>query len=190
MHSAQFGQTVYGGEFDWKTGILTVTWAKVAAADAGWTVYGTYGYGARFITQFFDHFPDDAEVVAKIKANFCPAVFVYDNALYQGKTYMQFSSGSFQTSLYVAQADVEAGVELTWDNVMSWLRSIDAYIVYELKTPTEIQLTPQQILSLDGENALWSDCGETTVNGPTEPKYRDAQQDARIAALESAMLNA
>ena len=58
-------------------------------------------------------------------------------------------------------------------------------ICYKVAAPEEIQLTPQQILSVSGENNLWSDTGETTVNGPNSPKI----MENRIAALEAAIAN-
>lgn len=64
-------------------------------------------------------------------------------------------------------------------------------LVYET---TDIQSTakimPVEILSMPGENTAWSDCGEVTVKGPMDAKHREAQQNARIAALEAAILNA
>lgn len=186
---AKFGQTVYGGEFDWETGKLMATWAKVVAADIGWYAYGAYEFGAQFITQHFDYFPDNAGAVAKVKANFCPAVFIHDAAPYQGKTFLLFSSGTSQTSLMVAQEDVGAGVELTLNNVKNWLNSIGAYIVYELKTPTEIQLTPQQMPELlKGVNDVWCDTGETELVYIADNQlYIDQKIGASTAALNALM---
>lgn len=63
-------------------------------------------------------------------------------------------------------------------------------LVYETTETTGADIAPCEILSLDGPNIVWSDCGDVTVKGPMDAKHREAQQNARIAALEAAALNA
>lgn len=48
----------------------------------------------------------------------------------------------------------------------TWLSNNDVYICYELATPTETQLTPQEVKSLLGGNNIYHDC-----NGDTKITY-------------------
>ena len=51
------------------------------------------------------------------------------------------------------------------------------------------QLTPHEILGLSGVNTLHSTTGNTEVSGRANPTAMFAEQEARIAALEAALLN-
>lgn len=49
--------------------------------------------------------------------------------------------------------------------------TIGAQVVYKLATPTEIQLTPQEITTLAGENNIWADAnGEITLTYQAVPE--------------------
>lgn len=48
-------------------------------------------------------------------------------------------------------------------SLKSYLSSHNLQICYELATPIEITLTPQQITALLGQNVIWSDGGNVTV---------------------------
>ena len=87
-------------------------------------------------------------------------------------------------TVYGGTVDIVSGV-LTVDraNIPSyngetitepWLSSMDEYtpgatpttgaqVVYKLATPLTYQLTPQQVLTLVGQNVVWSDGGDVTV---------------------------
>ena len=51
------------------------------------------------------------------------------------------------------------------------------------------QLTPHEIIGKPGTNTLQSSTGNTEVSGKTDPSAAFAEQEARIAALEAALLN-
>lgn len=58
-----------------------------------------------------------------------------------------------------------------------------AQVLYELATPTEIQLTPQEIRTLLGKNNVWSDAGSMAVEYPADTKsYIDNKIAEAIAA--------
>lgn len=48
--------------------------------------------------------------------------------------------------------------------------TIGAQVVYKLATPTEIQLTSQEVRTLLGENNIWSDAGSMAVEYPADTK--------------------
>ena len=56
-------------------------------------------------------------------------------------------------------------------------------IAYEIGTPYTIQLTPQQILAISGTNTLYTDSGDTTVSGPTDPVWLTQQIINAIVSL-------
>ena len=87
-YTAEFGQMVYGGTLDWKTGVLTVTHGQIAA------------YAGESL----------------------PGAWISDRDVY--------APGTAPTT--------------------------GAQVVYELATPTAIQLTPQQIAALPGLNTLFT----------------------------------
>ena len=55
--------------------------------------------------------------------------------------------------------------------------------------PIKHQLTPREILGKPGTNTLKSNFGDTEVSGRADPAAAFAEQEARIAALEAALLN-
>ena len=52
------------------------------------------------------------------------------------------------------------------NSINEWLQSNPVQICYQLETPITYQLTPQQLITLKGQNNLWAD-----TNGTTEIKF-------------------
>lgn len=203
QYTAQFGQTIYGGEHYWKTGKLTKAIHGIAFtgsetfAREKWCDYG--------------YEPVISTAILEKRANYVntnSSKVLTNNTHFTNLGTTQIVSGKYGNgvgiygestwtkiffrvprSVYGATtSNTDAELLTLWKN---WLAAQSAAgtpltVVYDLYTPEEIQLTPQQILSLDGVNNLWSDCGKTTVNGPNSPKV----MENRIAALEAAILNA
>ena len=56
--------------------------------------------------------------------------------------------------------------------------------MYELETPVSYQLTPTEIKTLLGDNAIWADTGDTTVDYRADPTlYINKAIAAAVAAL-------
>ena len=117
-YTAALPETIYGGELDWNTGVLTVTHGQIASY-AGETL---------------------------------PGEWISDR------------------DVYAPDATPTTG----------------AQVAYKLADPYTIQLTPQQIDALSGVNTLYTDSGDTTVSGRTDPVWMTQSLIDRIAALESA----
>ena len=184
--TAQFGQTIYGGSYDWNAGKLIVThnW-QIFNGEEDWeylSIGVLYPYFAFKIGEYgyvkngkykCSHFANDDYLTSAVPAyNVCCVL----------------NSTGYKDSRLIIRPSLEIAADLTqWKTYLAAQAAAGTpvVVVYELETPITIQLTPQQILSLDGENNLWSDCGETTVNGPNSPKVLEN----RIAALEAAMAN-
>jgi hypothetical protein len=71
-------------------------------------------------------------------------------------------SGNNSPSVYIRQAEALLGVT-TSTELKSWFADNPATVVYPLAAPITYQLTPQQISSLPGQNTIWSDTGDVTV---------------------------
>jgi len=58
-----------------------------------------------------------------------------------------------------------------------------AQVVYQLSTPITYTLTPQEIRTLLGENNLWADTGDTTVEYRADTKLYIDKKFAELQAL-------
>lgn len=61
-------------------------------------------------------------------------------------------------------------------------------IVYELEEPYTIQLEPQEIIAIKGQNILYTDAAQISVLGRVDTMYQLSQIIDRIAALEAAII--
>lgn len=107
--TADFGQTVYGGSYDWQTGVLTVTQGCIENYDG--------------------------------------------------------------------EAVPEGWISSTGE------LSQGAQVVYLLEDPESIQLTPQELFALSGENVLYSNTGDTAVTGKADPTIMVERLTNAILAL-------
>lgn len=125
---------------------------------------------------------------------------------YQGDTY----TADFGQTVYGGTLDWNTGVLTATHGQIAayageslpgaWISDRDVYadgampttgaqVVYELATPTTIQLTPQEIAALEGLNTLYSSTGDTAVAGRTDMGWLTQSIMDRLAALESAAVN-
>ena len=69
------------------------------------------------------------------------------------------------------------------ESYRAWLAENNLQVVYELANPVEYQLTPQEVRTLLGENNIWSDGGDMSVEYPADTKtYIDNKIAEAIAA--------
>ncbi len=69
----------------------------------------------------------------------------------------------------------------------TWFTSNPTQISYLLATPITYQLTPQEILTLLGQNNIWADTGDVEVSYPADTKL---YIERRIAEAVANALNA
>ena len=121
---------------------------------------------------------------------------------YRGDTY----TADFGQTVYGGTLDWNTGVLMVeWGLISSyagealpgeWISDRDVYstgatpttgaqIVYNLATPTTIQLTTQEIKAIKGINTLYSNAQELTVIGRVDTMYQLSKLAERVAALES-----
>lgn len=155
----QLGQTVYGGTLDVTQGVLTVDRAMVDLGTLNWTKQTTYGFYSTGLQTLIKN-PSSNSVLPNIV---CAAKVTSTwNDLATGGTgtnYISVSSG------YLGIADSRDIDSTTFKAAMSGVM-----LVYELATPITIQLTPQQMTTLLGQNNVWSDAGDTEVEYRADTK--------------------
>lgn len=176
---APFGQTVYRGNFDWNTGMLTIEWAfeEIIAVQA----VTSPGYAVVRTKNNVDHNG------GKTVAGYC--------SHYKGGLW---SSAYPDNYMYAAN---EQGFTVSDRTHFSTKASADEYLAaqkaagtpvqvcYRLKTPIEVQLTKQEIKALSGVNTFQSSTGDTTVSGLANPAAVIEDLLTRISALEAAVVN-
>lgn len=149
-----FGQSVYGGSYNWKTGELTVDRVKVVLS-------GNFGAdGNQFYTPIAEPaLASDASyncICSHYPSRTRNQVYSYANT--EGYLGCSASRG------YIRVVD-NARFNGDASAFNAWLAENNIDVVYQLDNPKTIQLTPQEILALSGVNTLYTDTGNTTVSG-------------------------
>ena len=146
---------VYGGTLNVKTGVLTITHRGFDGGDLSWTkVTGnnyrnfyhpntpTALYGANLKTVISSQYKSESNNTATSSA---------DNYVW--------IRGS-ETSNEIAVKDTSKA-NMTGAEFQTAMTGVT--FVYELKTPTTVQLTPTEVATLLGVNNIFSDTGTTTI---------------------------
>ena len=156
----QLGQTIYGGTLDLLTGVLTVDKGFVeydGSNDETWYSYDPDNYDSLcFIPP---------PIVNKEIGNSLSICNRFANVLVawgaggDGK-YGVFSDHTTLARFYFRQPNANVSTIPQWK---AWLGENPVTVVYPLATPTTIPLTPTQISTLQGQNNVWADSGDVTV---------------------------
>lgn len=149
--------TVYGGTLDVTKGILTVDRAFVTwNGSEDWVLSGGKKVrGNIYALQNLIKRPASAsEVLEGLQASYLTAQT--DNATYQGTIGI-----SCQTNGVVGIT--LTGEATTVDAVKAYLAEHPLQVVYPLATPQTYTLTPTEIKTLLGENRIYADAGDATV---------------------------
>lgn len=161
--TVQLGQTVYGGTVDVTTGVMTVTDTMVDLGSLTWGFRDVYG-GFFHSGGLTDSAADSSVCIcssyrnawggsAFIQNNDC-VVFVNANgnggAITGGASYKHI----ILTDRRFTDA---ASLKAALSGVM---------LCYKLATPQTIQLTPEQLTTLKGQNNVWSDADSVSVEYP------------------------
>lgn len=144
----QIGSTVYGGEYDAKTGVFTVTHGISTFKglnEEGWNISGE-GTSRRFRIEL-----NGSNNTQSISDRFS---WVSSNSGVWGK----FRIASNQLLLLdntSVMTDVSA--------LKTWLSNNNASFVYPLAEPFDIPLGGINLLAQEGQNNIFADCGDTTL---------------------------
>lgn len=166
--------TVYGGTLDVLTGVLTVTHGKIIYdGSETWTSLGEGYYRA----------------LSSMKLGFNNSTSLCDKFPFTSSASIpgiQLGYANNSTpSVYIRQAEALIGVT-TADELKSWLAANPVEVVYPLAELITYQLTPEIITSLIGQNNIWVDCGDISIE--LENFYSDIQNEITTNLNENTLL--
>lgn len=145
--------TVYGGEVDIVSGVLTVDRAIIDLGERTW------GLWASATDQFIC---EPISGMAQKAYNSDLSKFVATNIAKKPQSASWSGMGNWHFGIYQNRIVVLADTTLSdFKTKMSGQK-----MVYELAAPQTYQLTPTQVLTLLGENNVWSDTGNITLEYP------------------------
>lgn len=147
----QIGSTVYGGEYDAITGVLTATHQYFefdGSADENWSIIGS-GDERRFGYNTGVSMTDASTAITNYLS------YLYGN---------RGSWGTFTiaNNTYIICHDNQSNFSTVGD-FTTYLSNNTLQLVGKLATPTTIQLPTANIETLLGENNVWADTGDTTL---------------------------
>lgn len=163
-YSVNLPQTVYGGQVDVVSGVLTIDRAYHAFNGtedwnkSGSALNGYYTYHLRDAVSadekakpYGTAISDKFELVKNATAYFQSyGKFLVDNAF------------NFNVNPSEGVTDVAS--------FKTWLSTTPVEVCYELATPITIQLTPQEVSTLYGPNTVYADSGDVAVEYPADTK--------------------
>jgi hypothetical protein len=157
-YTQSLGGTYYGGTYDFSTGKLTIDKGYVDLGSFNWTKHPTIEGGFFCIPS--DDFAYDITVGYNSYAlAICSHYNYVQNRLYADNTISMYYD-DYPTSKFSRIFAVDKGKYATMDASQFKTAMSGVQLVYELATPTVIDLTPTQISALVGDNAMWTD-GDT-----------------------------
>lgn len=180
VFNAQIGQMIYGGRMDWNTGKLYCNLCKITFDGV------TLGRKVDRTDPGVTHYAyiDAANMPYPIK----PYGLCISNKT-TGTIMLVLGFGLPKSLTGCVPGDDVLTVAAKYNAVFkAWYDAGDPLeFVYEIAEPFVIQLTPKQILALQGANTFYGDGDTITVEG-RQPKHIAIEE--RVAALEALMLNA
>ena len=155
-----FGQTVYGGSVDVKTGTLTVTHYMITDLEDKTLIYASQnddGYVV-YISPSVNNLP--ANKVSFGMSN------VFSTKIGQGKIGRLAVADN---AIYFVLPKVELS---SYDiaSAKTWLAEKNVQIYYALATPQTYQLSNAQLSTLLGVNNIWADTGDISVTYTSKSK--------------------
>ena len=174
--------TVYGGTLDVTTGVLTVTHKLgtlpsdiTYVTSSGWKAgswHGNVFNDGKEVSGYstiVDMLCDRAPVETPANIVSTSSAVVYGIGWGGAGKQIYFNFGS--------QYDTLAKIQ-------TYLSENAVQVVYPLGTPATYQLTPTELKTLLGDNAIWADTGDTTVDYRADPTlYINKAIAAAVAAL-------
>lgn len=145
-------QTVYGGTLDVVSGKLSIDRAMVDAGALNWSKLGT-----SYITF------GSTSLANVIKQNNASATAICSQYKAESSSSASGSADNYvwvNTNKLLAIKDTSKA-NMTDAEFKTAMNGVQ--LVYELATPTEIDLTPTEVKSLLGDNNVWSDSGTVEV---------------------------
>ena len=153
--TVQLGQTVYSGTLDPLAGVLTVDRVGVAMESLTWNRSTSYS-NPLFYATVTGKASDYRKACCSMFRNIGSATIIAAQGFAN-----QSADGDFASSNGNAQIFVRLDSATT---VQAFVTAVTGQtIVYPLANPTTIQLTPQQIRTLYGQNNIFADTGNVAL---------------------------
>ena len=160
--SISFGSTIYGGTDEVVSGSGKKTMEIVDLGDLEWTAAAIGTSGNRFYAML---------PTAKIPASTSEMPNLICSVL-KTKLPSQYTSAIDGITIYTngsLQIYHSAYAGMTSEEFTSAIDGVQ--LCYELATPSDFSTTPiTDLVSLLGDNNIWNDCGDTTVEYVADPK--------------------
>lgn len=147
-YTTDLGRTVYGGTLDVVSGVLTVDRAIVDLGTLNWVYDST--------NAFFKHNLTASKPGEPLLCS------MYGYGGYKGDGQMstaEIGIYNINTNTYIKVKDTSYTDAAVFKTAMNGVQ-----LCYELATPQTIQLTPQEVALLKGQNNLWCDSGNIDVS--------------------------
>ena len=176
--SIPLGQTVYGGTLDVGRGVLTVDRALRTLSDSeNWLL----DFDESKSLYWHSIILYGSEIADYLQAN----KSVSSHLKYGINTENGFWLANLGNNLRIAN-NISTTEE--WKDYLISENSSGhpVQVLYYIATPVTLQLTPQEIRALSGVNTIYTDTGDVTVSGYSDPNAIINSLADRIAALESA----
>ena len=205
-YTAQFGQTIYGGTLDWKTGKLTkaihgiaFTGAETFAREA-WCDYGFEPVISTSILEKRANYinTNSTKVLTNnthfanlgttqvVSGKYGDGVGIYGESTWT-KIFFRIPRSVYGAT----ESNTNAELLTLWKNWLAaqYAAGTPLTVAYDLYMSEEIQLTPQQMPELlKGVNNVWCDTGETEMVYIADNQlYIDQKIGASTAALNALM---
>lgn len=165
--SGSSDNTVYGGSFNWQTGVLTIDHKLLTYAVADMNNHEEYPGWLSQDASLYECFGKTNEIK--------------DLTMNIGS---ECGINSSQTrSIFILPVTSYGLTQSEWKSMFP---DLVVQAVAPLQNPITVQLPPQEIVALSGENALYSDTGDTEVTGKADPIAVIENLQKRLAALEAA----
>lgn len=159
-YPVSLGQTVYGGTLDVVSGVLTVDMASIDLGSLTWASFSANGRTAFRAIGQIDGVPIGG---ATGKANaLCTQYNVVQNSYIGNTSYDNvIAVGAYWSdgcNVYIYDSAKTSMTNAQFKTAMNGVQ-----LVYELATPTTVQLTPTEVTTLLGSNSVWADSGDISV---------------------------
>ena len=139
--------TRYGGSIDVTTGVLTITHEIVDLGNLTWIKQTNASWNCF-----------SSSITGKKNGGTVICSNYPQGAIYGTSTDKIVGVNANSNNIYVRDSSYMSGDATAFKTAMSGVQ-----LVYELDTPQTVQLTPQQVKTLVGENNIWVDSGEVDV---------------------------
>lgn len=147
--------TVYGGTLDVTTGVLTVDTARIALSSLFFDVINTHYFYSAVTGIAYNTFQ------------------IWSDTYKTTGPYNGYNESNFDNcTIAISQSQPRIAIrDDSYSDVASFVASLtDKYIVYGLAEPQTYQLAPQEVQTILGQNNIFADTGNVTVQYRADTK--------------------